>query len=193
MLPNIYRILSNVNLHSFDRSRQPFWKLWRQKSVFFWWLFMFRTMIILVSGQRWWTGNSSSWSCQSIDWWGGASLPASKLLLSAFTLISFSPTILRRLPSSVPLGLSPLPGAGGSQPEAAAALAANRARLRIFARGRYRGQQVSVGLKGVEGMEIPNPVSMFEARHGDNTDVLLALLTQNKELEGKAKLKTLKL
>ena len=119
--------------------------------------------------------------------------PASKLLLSAFTLISFSPTILRRLPSSVPLGLSPLPGAGGSQPEAAAALAANRARLRIFARGRYRGQQVSVGLKGVEGMEIPNPVSMFEARHGDNTDVLLALLTQNKELEGKAKLKTLKL
>merc|ERR1719220_1565236 len=35
----------------------------------------------------------------------------------------------------------------------------------------------------VEGMEIPNPVSMFEARHGDNTDVLLALLTQNKELE----------
>ena len=39
----------------------------------------------------------------------------------------------------------------------------------------------------------PNPVSMFEARHGDNTDVLLALLTQNKELEGKAKLKTLKL
>ena len=50
-----------------------------------------------------------------------------------------------------------------------------------------------MGLKGVEGMEIPNPVSMFEARHGDNTDVLLALLTQNKELEGKAKLKTLKL
>ena len=33
-------------------------------------------------------------------------------------------------------------------------------------------------------MEIPNPVSMFDARHGDNTDVLLALLTQNKELEG---------
>merc|ERR1719273_1262128 len=32
-------------------------------------------------------------------------------------------------------------------------------------------------------MEIPNPVSMFDARHGDNTDVLLALLTQNKELE----------
>ena len=41
-----------------------------------------------------------------------------------------------------------------------------------------------MGLKGVEGMEIPNPVSMFDARHGDNTDVLLALLTQNKELEG---------
>ena len=39
-------------------------------------------------------------------------------------------------------------------------------------------------MKGVEGMEIPNPVSMFDARHGDNTDVLLALLTQNKELEG---------
>ena len=48
-------------------------------------------------------------------------------------------------------------------------------------------------MKGVEGMEIPNPVSMFDSRHGDNTDVLLALLTQNKELEGKAKLKTLKL
>ena len=26
---------------------------------------------------------------------------------------------------------------------------------------------------------------VFDARHGDNTDVLLALLTQNKELEGK--------
>merc|ERR1712130_914177 len=42
---------------------------------------------------------------------------------------------------------------------------------------------MGVGLKGVEGMEIPNPVSMFDSRHGDNTDVLLALLTQNKELE----------
>ena len=58
---------------------------------------------------------------------------------------------------------------------------------RDFRRGRHRGQGVSVGLKGVEGMEIPNPVSMFDARHGDNTDVLLALLTQNKELEGEPK------
>ena len=36
-------------------------------------------------------------------------------------------------------------------------------------------------------MEIPNPVSMFDSRHGDNTEVLLALLTQNKELEGETK------
>ena len=116
-----------------------------------------------------------------------ASLPASQLLLSAFSLISFSPLVLRRPPSSVPLDLSPLPGAGGSQPEVAAAPAANHAGLRIFARGWHRGQGLSVGLKGVEGMEIPNPVSMFDARHGDNTDVLLALLTQNKELEGETK------
>ena len=32
-------------------------------------------------------------------------------------------------------------------------------------------------------MELPPGV--FDARHGDNTDVLLALLTQNKELEGR--------
>ena len=35
----------------------------------------------------------------------------------------------------------------------------------------------------VAGMELPPGV--FDTRHGDNTDVLLALLTQNKELEGK--------
>ena len=32
-------------------------------------------------------------------------------------------------------------------------------------------------------MEIA-PVGLFDSRHGDNTEVLLALLTQNKELEG---------
>merc|ERR1712241_1638221 len=42
---------------------------------------------------------------------------------------------------------------------------------------------MGVVLNKVEGMEIPNPVSMFDSRHGDNTEVLLALLTQNKELE----------
>ena len=44
-------------------------------------------------------------------------------------------------------------------------------------------------LNKVEGMEIPNPVSMFDPRHGDNTEVLLALLTQNKELEGEPEAK----
>ena len=37
--------------------------------------------------------------------------------------------------------------------------------------------------ESVNRMELPPGV--FDARHGDNTDVLLALLTQNKELEGK--------
>ena len=118
----------------------------------------------------------------------GAS-PARKLLLSAFTLISFSATSLTRPPSSVPLDLPALPRAAGSQPESSAALTTNRASRPLFARGCQRGQQVSVVLNKVEGMEIPNPVSMFDSRHGDNTEVLLALLTQNKELEGEPEAK----
>ena len=37
--------------------------------------------------------------------------------------------------------------------------------------------------ESVNRMELPPGV--FDSRHGDNTDVLLALLTQNKELEGR--------
>ena len=50
----------------------------------------------------------------------------------------------------------------------------------------YSVEDVSVKLEAEESvirMELPPGV--FDARHGDNTDVLLALLTQNKELEGK--------
>ena len=115
------------------------------------------------------------------------SLPATKLLLSAFSLISFSPLCPPPSPVLSPIGPPASPSSRWQPTRGPGGRGGQLRQSRDFRRGRHRGQGTSVGLKGVEGMEIPNPVSMFDARHGDNTDVLLALLTQNKELEGEPK------
>ena len=50
----------------------------------------------------------------------------------------------------------------------------------------YSEDDVSVKVETEESLiRMELPPGVFDARHGDNTDVLLALLTQNKELEGR--------